>query len=229
MTTPSLSTDALCVGYGGVPVVRDIALDVNPGEMVALFGANGAGKTTTLLTLAGEIPPVSGRVLLLGDPAPGQLHQRARAGLGLLSDDRSIFMGLTVRENLWLGSGSVDDALTFFPELEEHLGRRAGLLSGGQQQMLALARIFAARPKVILADELSMGLAPLVLRRLLEALRAAADDGAAVLLVEQHVRLALQKIDRLYVLSRQRVALSARAEDVRHRPEIISDLYFAAA
>jgi branched-chain amino acid transport system ATP-binding protein len=138
-------------------------------------------------------------------------------------------MNLTARENLRLGRGTLEEALRLFPELEAHLDKRAGLLSGGQQQMLALARILAARPQVILADELSLGLAPLVVRRLLKALREAADDGSAVLVVEQHVRVALAEVDRAYVLTRGQIALSAGAAELREDPDRIAGLYLDGA
>jgi branched-chain amino acid transport system ATP-binding protein len=129
---------------------------------------------------------------------------------------------------LRLGQGSVETALLHFPELEEHLERKAGLLSGGQQQMLSLGRILAAQPKVILADELSLGLAPLIVKRLLAALRSAADAGAAVLLVEQHVPVALRTVDRACVLVRGKIALERPASELLEHPEMISDLYLAA-
>jgi branched-chain amino acid transport system ATP-binding protein len=225
--TPALQARGLSAGYHGTPVVHDLDLVVHPGEMVALFGPNGAGKTTTLLTLAGEVTVLGGTVEYAGVAETNPLHVRAQAGLGLLTEDRAVFSDLSARDNLRLGRGSVEDAMGYFPELEPHLGRRTGLLSGGQQQMLALARILAARPTVVLADELSLGLAPLVVQRLLAALRQAATDGAAVLLVEQHVRVALAEVDRAYVLTRGRIALSATAAALREDPDSVTDLYFA--
>jgi ABC-type branched-chain amino acid transport systems, ATPase component len=226
---PAVSLAGVDVGYHGVPIVSGIDLTVSAGEVVALFGPNGAGKTTLLQAIAGEIPTLGGRLSVLGDASARPLFRRARAGLGLLSDDRSVFSGLTARDNLRLGRGSVERALEFFPELEPHLGRRTGLLSGGQQQMLALARILAAEPKVILADELSLGLAPMIVARLLTALREAAERGAAVLIVEQHVQVALKAVDRAYVLAQGRIVLSDTAESLRADPDRIADLYFGAA
>jgi branched-chain amino acid transport system ATP-binding protein len=226
---PALRAAGLSAGYHQVPVVHDLDLEVRRGEMVALFGPNGAGKTTTLLALAGEVATLSGVVEYFGTPERRPLHQRAQDGLGLLTEDRAVFMTLTARDNLRLGRGSVESALGFFPELEAHLDRRTSLLSGGQQQMLALARILAGGPRIVLADELSLGLAPMVVERLLLALRAAADQGAAVLLVEQHVRLALQHVDRAYVLARGRVALAAPAARLRDHPDRVTDLYLAQA
>jgi branched-chain amino acid transport system ATP-binding protein len=225
VATHGLLARGLAVGYGDLPVMSGLDLEVAPGEIVALLGRNGVGKTTTLLTLAGAIPALTGEVWLHGEPASGVLHRRARSGVGLLTEERCVFMELTGHENLKLGRGSAERAIELFPELEPHLGKRVGLLSGGQQQMLALARVVAARPRVLLADELSMGLAPLVVRRLLTALRAAANEGAAVLMVEQHVRVALESVDRAYVLGNGGILLSGTAAQLRERSDDIARLY----
>jgi branched-chain amino acid transport system ATP-binding protein len=224
-----LRASGLASGYHGQPVISGISLEVRAGQMIGLFGANGAGKTTALHTIAGVIAPISGSLELFGAPHPGSLYKAAKQGLALLTDDRGIFPPLSVRDNLRLGRGTVERAIEHFPELKPHLDRRAGLLSGGQQQMLALARILAARPAIILADELSLGLAPLIARRLLAALRAAADDGAAVLLVEQHVPVALAAVDRACVLARGTIALDQPAAELRKNPDAITDLYLASA
>lgn len=223
-----IRTTKLSSGYHGQPIIRDLDLEVRAGEMVALFGANGAGKTTTLLTLAGEIQPIGGTIEMMGSPRAVSLYKSAQQGVALLTDDRGIFPPLTARDNLRLGRGTVAEAVSYFPELEAHLDRRSGLLSGGQQQMLSLARILASRPRVILADELSLGLAPLIVKRLLTALREAADRGAAVLLVEQHVPVALSRVDRACVLVRGSIALERPAAELRANPQAISDLYLAA-
>jgi ABC-type branched-subunit amino acid transport system ATPase component len=208
---PLLDARGLSAGYGALAAVRDLNLHVRPGEIVAVLGANGAGKTTTLLTLAGEIQPMAGEVRWLGEPCGFPLFRRARQGLALVTEERSVFMALTARENLRLGRGEIERAVELFPELSNHLDRVAGLLSGGQQQMLTLARALAGRPRVLLADELSLGLAPLVVQRLLAAVQAAARDGVGVILVEQHVRQALKVADRVYVLQRGRVVFEADA------------------
>ena len=217
----------LTAGYGGTPAVHDLDLEVRAGEVVALLGANGAGKTTTLLALAGEVAPISGTITFHGDSRRRRLHQRARSGLGFLTEERCVFMELTGWQNLRLGRGSADKALEFFPELEQHLAKKVGLLSGGQQQMLALGRVLACEPKVLLADELSLGLAPLVVERLLAAVRRAADDGVAVVLVEQHVRQALAIADRVQVLRRGRVVMSGAAADLRDDAEGIAAHYLS--
>jgi ABC-type branched-subunit amino acid transport system ATPase component len=223
--TPAVHLDHLTAGYGGTPAIHDIDIRVEAGQIVSLLGANGAGKTTTLLTIAGEIAPMNGTATILGDAKRRALDHRARHGLGFLTEERCVFMNLTGRENLSLGRGTVAAALAYFPELEEHLGKKAGLMSGGQQQMLALGRVLAGDPEVLLADELSLGLAPLIVQRLLKVLRQAADRGVAVILVEQHVRHALEIADHAYVLRRGRIVLEGPATDLRGSAEDIARHY----
>jgi len=215
----------LSAGYGRVTVVRDLNLAVMSGEIVALLGRNGAGKTTTLLTLAGALRPVGGDVHFLGRPNRSGLDERARRGLGLMTDDRAVFFGLTVRENLMLGRGPQDLALSAFPELEPLLDRAAGLLSGGQQQILGLARVLASEPRVLLVDEMSLGLAPVIVERLMKALRRAADRGAAVLLVEQHAHVILDVADRVCVLVNGRADLTASVAELRDDPSWLAQAY----
>jgi len=220
-----VATHGLTAGYGGTPAIHGVDLEARAGEVVALLGANGAGKTTTLLALAGELLPIAGTVVFHGDARRRRLHQRARRGLGFLTEERCVFMQLTGWQNLKLGRGRPDKALALFPELEEHLDKKVGLLSGGQQQMLALGRVLASGPRVLLADELSLGLAPMVVERLLTAVRAAADDGVAVILVEQHVRQALAVADRVHVLRRGRIVMSGDAADLRGDADSIAAHY----
>lgn len=223
--TALLEARRMAAGYGGRPTVHDVDLTVAPGEVVALLGANGAGKSTTLKTLAGVLAPLGGEVVWQGRATRAPLHRRARSGLGYVSEERSVFMQLTAAENLRVGDGTPLRALELFPELEYHLGRRAGLLSGGQQQMLSLARALAAEPLALLADELSLGLAPIVVRRLLRAVRGAADGGMGVLLVEQHAHQALGIADRVYVMRQGRIALEASAAELRGRLDELRDTY----
>jgi branched-chain amino acid transport system ATP-binding protein len=225
--THLVETIGLHAGYGNVPVVHDLDVHVDQGEIIALLGANGAGKTTALLTIAGAIPALGGQVALAGKPAPGGLHRRAKLGMALVADDRSIFRELTAWENLRLGNGDPGEAVRLFPALEPLLGRKAGLLSGGEQQMLGLGRALARKPKVLLADELSLGLAPIIVKSLLVAVRAAADQGTAVILVEQQVRLVLDVCDRAYVLQRGRVRLSGTAAELRRGRADIEKSYLA--
>ncbi|WP_292605147.1 ATP-binding cassette domain-containing protein [Nocardioides sp. REDSEA-S30_B4] len=213
-----LSVDNLQAGYGDHPVVRDLCLQVHAGEVVALLGPNGAGKSTTLLTLAGDLSPIAGVVRMFGADSTDPLHRRARRGMALVTEERSVLMGLTVAENLRLGRCDVARAIALFPELERLMNRRCGLLSGGEQQIVTLARAIAREPRLLLADELSLGLAPLVVRRLLETVRQAADeDGIGALLVEQHVSQVLRIADRAYVMDRGRIVFSGDPADVaRH-------------
>ncbi len=227
--TPVLEARQMCAGYGAVGVVKDLDLVVHSGEVVALLGVNGAGKTTIVRALSGQLKPSGGEVWLKGRPTTAPLHKRVRDGMRLITEDRSVFMGLTTAENLRLGGQSRDACLELFPELERLLHRRAGLLSGGEQQMLTLARALAAQPTVLLADELSLGLAPLICVRLLAALRAAADRGSGVLLVEQRARDALQVADRAYVISNGQVAVAGSASELAGRIEEIESTYLASS
>jgi len=226
--TALLEAHNMSAGYGSVPVVYDLDLELHPGEIVALLGANGAGKSTSLFTISGLIRPLGGTIMWKGKPARGGLHQRCRDGLSFVTEQRSVFMGLTARDNLRVGRCDRDYALDLFPELTPHLDRRAGLLSGGQQQILTLARALARRPDALLADELSLGLAPIVVGRLLQALRTAADDGLAVLLVEQHVRKALAVADRVLVLRRGKVVFTGTATEAIANIDQIEATYLAA-
>jgi len=219
----------LSSGYGGQQaVIKGINLVANPGEVVAILGPNGAGKTTTMLTLAGELSPMEGDVVIGGEVATGPLHVRARNGLTFVTEEKSVFMGLTTRENLRVAGASIEDALTLFPELEKRINVLGGSLSGGEQQMLSLARNLGRKPKVLLADELSMGLAPIVVQRLLQAVRDAADQrGTAVVLVEQHVRQALKYADRAYVMRRGVIEISGTAAELASRIDEIEASYMS--
>lgn len=202
-----LETVALTAGYSDLPAVREVSLTVRRGEVVALFGANGAGKTTTLLATVGALGRMSGEVRWRGVATTSPMRKLARQGLAFVPEERSIISGLSVLDNLRLGLGSVEKALSYFPELEPLLGRGAGLLSGGQQQMLTLARALAAEPIALVIDELSLGLAPLVVERLLAVLRSAADERRlGVLVVEQQAQRALAVADRWYLLANGRNA-----------------------
>ncbi len=223
-----LECRGLAAGYGAVSVVRDLDLHVEPGEVVALIGPNGAGKTTTLLTIAGELPAISGDVVFRGAPTKAPLFRRARRGLGFVTEERSVFMALSAEENLRLAGVSPADAVAVFPELEPLMRRTAGLLSGGEQQMLTLARAVARDPKLLLVDELSLGLAPLVVKRLLQTVRRVANEkSTGILMVEQHVPQALNLADRVYVMQRGRIVMSGTADEVRGRIDEVEATYLS--
>ena len=215
MTDTLIEARGLSAGYGRMAVVRQVDLRVDAGEVVALIGPNGAGKTTTLLTLAGELPPIEGEVHFMGKPTTAPMHARCRNGLGYVTEERSVIMDMSVGENLKLAAVPPAVAFGYFPALERIMDHRAGLCSGGEQQMLSLARALGRDPKVLLADELSLGLAPIIVANLLKTVRAAADErGIGVLLVEQHVRQALKIADRVHVMERGHIVLSGTSEEV---------------
>jgi branched-chain amino acid transport system ATP-binding protein len=225
MSEMLLEAQGVSAGYGGQPVIRDISVGVGRGEIVGILGANGAGKSTTLRALVGEIGLLGGKVHWRGVESRAPLHRRARDGLGYVPEDRSVFPALTVEENLRVGRGSVDDALTYFPELKPSIKRKAGLLSGGQQQMVTLGRALAGRPEVLVVDELSQGLAPLLVRRLFVALEEAAGRGVGVVLVEQHARLALGVAQRVYIMRRGQFVLQADSAQIRQNMDQLQELY----
>jgi branched-chain amino acid transport system ATP-binding protein len=217
-TGPAIAARGLDVGFGAIPFVRGLDLEVRRGEIVALLGANGAGKTTTLMGLAGVITPAAGHVEFGGAKATGALHARARRGLALLTQERCVFMGLSVRDNIRVGGCDPEVALETFPELKPHLKRTVGLLSGGQQQMLAVERAIARRPTV--------GLAPLIVDRILQALTdACRRDQLGVLMVEQQVAKVLAVADRGAVLRRGRLELVDDAPALLSKMDVLRDLY----
>jgi branched-chain amino acid transport system ATP-binding protein len=230
VSTATLEITGLTAGYGGAPVLRDLSLTVSAGEVVALMGANGAGKTTTLRAISGLIKPDAGTIALAGRDLAGlSPTARVRAGVVHVPQDRGIFYGLTVAEHFRLdghGEDRHEAAFEPFPALRDLRHRRAGLLSGGEQQMLAIARALLRRPKLLLLDELSLGLAPIIVERLLPVVRTAADtEQTAVLLVEQHVHLALEIADRGYVLSHGELVVSDSAERLRSDSSLLAASY----
>lgn len=226
-SVPAIEARRVSVGYGAVSVVRDLDLVVRPGQIVALLGANGAGKSTTLMALAGLLPISGGEILFRGRATKRPLFQRSREGLAYVPEQRGVFRELTTFENLRLGRGDPEQALEFMPELRPLLRRRVGLLSGGEQQMLAVARALASTPALLLCDELSLGLAPRIVQRLLDRVRAAAEAGVAILMVEQQVRAALAVADRAYVLRRGTVAMSGEASELAGRIDEIEKHYLS--
>jgi branched-chain amino acid transport system ATP-binding protein len=210
----------LTAGYGDTAVVRDLSFELPSGKILAILGPNGAGKTTLMLTLAGLLPRLSGEVRVQGSMLPNFRPRAAnQAGVVLVPDDRALFTTLTVEENLRAATprhlSISDDVIELFPALRERLNVVVGSLSGGEQQMLAIARALAQRPHVLLIDEMSMGLAPVVFEQLIPVIRKIADDtGAVVVLVEQHVRLALEIADEVVVLAHGQAVLAGHANEL---------------
>ena len=226
-----LALSALEVSYGGIRAVKGIDLTVEQGELVCLIGANGAGKTTTLKAITGLVPSAAGRITYDGEELVGcRPHAIARRGLALVPEGRGVFPQLTIAENLAMGAYSRDDTpaiaadtervFGLFPRLKERRRQTAGTLSGGEQQMLAIGRALMSRPKLLLLDEPSMGLAPLMVEKIFEVVRLIASEGVTLLLVEQNARLALQVSRRGYVLESGTVTLSGASADLLHNPRV---------
>ena len=240
---PVLRVTGLTAGYDDIAVIHDVDLTVAPGEVVALLGANGAGKTTTLLAISGLVPKLAGTIEVLGAPT----HERrrvtvadvwrlSRRGVAHVPEDRGLFFDLTAAENIRLGrprgrgadttTVPMEQVLTWFPALAPVLDRKAGLLSGGEQQMLALARAVIGRPRLLLVDELSLGLAPLVVEQLLPVLRQiATDTDAGIVVVEQHVPLVLTVADRAVLLRQGRITFTGTAAELQARPDLVESGY----
>ena len=233
-SVPVLSLKGLSAGYNGSTVVRDLDLEVGEGEVVALLGPNGAGKTTTLRAISGIVRPIAGTVSFDGnDLARRSPTARAQLGIAHVPEGRGIFFGLTVAEHFRLGYRTErldpDIAYKYFPALVELADRRVGLLSGGQQQMLALGRALARNPRLLLLDEMSLGLAPIIVEGLLPVVSEyARQSGCSVLLVEQHIQIALAVADRGYVLSHGELVVHERAEVLRGDHDLILSSYLGS-
>ena len=229
--SPLLQLKNLQISYGGIQAVKGIDLELWAGETVCLIGANGAGKTTTLNAIAGVQPIAGGDILYAGDtinvlPA----HKRLRRGVALVPEGRGIFTRLTVEENLRMGAYSRNDkagieadlerVYTMLPRIKERLPQVAGTLSGGEQQMVAIGRALLSRPKLLLLDEPSMGLAPLVVEKIFEVVQSVAKEGVTILLVEQNANLALEFAQRGYVMESGRITLTGSGDELLANPKV---------
>lgn len=226
----SLRVENLSVNRAGLPVVRNASLIVDEGTITVLLGANGAGKTTLLEGIAGAVAS-SGGVIRLGDIYVEKLgpSRRAKAGLSLIEQGRAVFVDLTVEENLEVArhdEASTDEVFKIFPELVQRRHVKSGLLSGGEQQMLLIGRSLLARPKVLLIDEMSLGLAPLIVQRLMKLVAELSRQGLSVLLVEQFASLALAVGHRAYVLRHGHIAYDGTCKELRDDPQKLHRLYF---
>jgi ABC-type branched-subunit amino acid transport system ATPase component len=234
--TPLLEVKRLAAGYGHLEVIRDVNLVVRPGEVVACIGANGAGKTTTLRAISGMIRPREGSVLFGGhDVTGGSPEHISRLGLVHIPEGRGLFPRLSVEDTLRLVSNStgrdvdVAPAYELFPKLRERRRQAVGTLSGGEQQMVAMARAVLARPRLVMVDEMSQGLAPTVVRQLFEVLRVFREQGVAVLLVEQFVESALEVADRAYVFEHGTIANDSSAAELRRDRKLVAGSYLGTA
>jgi branched-chain amino acid transport system ATP-binding protein len=231
VSEPALTVGDLRAGYGDVPVLRGVSLEVAAGEIVALVGPNGAGKTTTLRAVAGLLAPTAGTVRFEGHRIAGRpAHEVVARGLLLVPEGRKLFPSLTVQENLDLGAylreakarraESLDRVLSLFPILGERRRQTAGTLSGGEQQMLAIGRSLMGRPRLLMLDEPSLGLAPLVADRIFDVVQRISVEGTPVLLVEQNVRRSLQIARRAYVLEQGAITLTGPARELLAREDV---------
>jgi len=238
---PLLELEHVHSGYGKVEILHDLSLAVPEGTIVALLGPNGAGKTTTLRVISGTLPCFSGDVRLEGQRINGcSAYEIARRGVTLVPEGRGIFPGLNVKENLEIGAHASDEAgaagrqtrveqvLESFPRLEERLNQRAGTLSGGEQQMLALSRAFLSQPKLLLMDEISMGLAPRIVEHLFERVAELKERGHTMILVEQYLTYALRLADICYVLAKGRIEFVGEPAELRDS-EALASSYLGSA
>jgi branched-chain amino acid transport system ATP-binding protein len=219
-----LAVSDIYAGYGRVEVLKGVSLQVPKGSVVALLGANGAGKSTTLRVISGLLRPTAGQVTFEGEPIAGLRPDKiVRRGLGMVPEARELFLEMTVEENLEMGGFSrrdgglqadIEAVFQMFPRLRERRQQRAGTLSGGEQQMLAISRALVARPRLLLLDEPSLGLAPAVVDEIFERIETINREGTTILLVEQNARMALDVADRGYVMETGRVVLSGTAPDL---------------
>ena len=231
----SLRLDAFSVPRGGHPVVREVSMEIPPGQVTALLGANGAGKSTLVLAIGGVLRPSGGRVMLGERDLTGMRPERIRsAGVAVVPEGRRLWPDLTVHDNLRVATYAlsradatkgIDYALELFPELQKRWDIQARLLSGGEQQMLVLAQALVSQPKVVLVDELSLGLAPVIVKRLVPTLAAVAESGVGVLLIEQFAHVALGLAEKAYVIEGGRIHYEGTAQRLKDEPDILRSAY----
>jgi branched-chain amino acid transport system ATP-binding protein len=223
-----LEVVGLAAGYLGEPVIEGIDIEVGTGEAVAIVGSNGAGKTTLFRAIAGLLPAIAGRIVLEGKELTRRpAHRRARAGIAYVPAERHLFPSMTLKTNLVLGAypkrpdrGTLDLVYDLFPRLKERQHQQAGTLSGGEQQMLAVARALTARPRLLMLDEPTTGLAPKLAEAAFEALEGLKKEGMTLLIAEQQVPLALSVADRAYVLENGRIRLQGTSQELERNPEV---------
>jgi len=226
-----LTLENISVSYGAIRALKGVSMHVGQGEVVTLIGANGAGKTTTLRTITGLLSPTEGRLLFEGEEIGGRpTHQLVARGISMSPEGRGVFANLTVRENLLMGAylkknkaeinQDLERGFRMFPRLKERESQKAGTLSGGEQQMLAMARALMSRPRLLLLDEPSLGLAPLVVHTIFEAIDEIRGEGTTILLVEQNAHAALKHSDRAYVLETGRIVMEGPSKELAADPRI---------
>jgi len=231
MTEAVLQVSGLKVAYGGIQAVKGIDLEVRAGELVALIGANGAGKTTTLKAITGTLQPTAGQIAYFGKPIKGQgSYQLVGQGLAMVPEGRGVFARMTILENLLMGAftrndkdgiqSDIERQFETFPRLKERATQLAGTMSGGEQQMLAMARALMSRPKLLLLDEPSMGLSPIMVAKVFEVIRTVSGQGTTLLLVEQNARLALEAANRAYVMDSGLITMTGDARQMLTDPRV---------
>ncbi len=229
MTQQVLALNNLVISYGGIEAVKGINLFVDDGELISLIGSNGAGKTTTLKAIAGLIAPKSGQILFRQTLSNGRSHELVDKGMALVPEGRGVFTRMTVMENLQMGAylrtddevfPDMEKMFQYFPRIKERAHQLAGTLSGGEQQMLAIARALMSKPSLLLLDEPTMGLSPIMVETIFDVIRQIAQQGMTILLVEQNAKIALSISDRAYVMESGEITMEGSGEDLGKDPRI---------
>jgi branched-chain amino acid transport system ATP-binding protein len=229
MAKSILALENLVISYGGIEAVKGVSLSVNEGELISLIGSNGAGKTTTLKAIAGLLKPKSGKIFFQDSLSSGHCHELVQRGMALVPEGRGVFSRMTVIENLQMGAylrkddqiaEDMEKMFQYFPRIKERAGQLAGTLSGGEQQMLAIARALMSQPTLLLLDEPTMGLSPIMVETIFDVIRQVSKQGMAILLVEQNAKVALTISDRAYVMESGEMTMEGTGEDLGKDPRI---------